>query len=42
MCDNNSKAKAGVISATASCPRIISYKNFAFAPAAGVVPGKVL
>ena len=42
MCDNNSKAKAGVISATVSWPRIISFKNFALAPAAGVVPGNVL
>jgi hypothetical protein len=35
MCDNNSNAKAGVISFTTDSPRIISFKR-CFTPAAGV------
>ncbi len=42
MCDNSSKAKAGEISFTTACPKIISFKNFAFTTAALVVPGNVL
>jgi hypothetical protein len=42
MWDNNSKAKTGEISSTTDSPRIISFKNLAFTPAALVVPGKVL
>ena len=42
MCDNNSRANSGVISATTDSPKIISFKNLAFTPAAGVVPGTVL
>jgi len=42
MCDKSSKAKAGVISGTMDSPRMISFRNLAFAPAALVVPGNVL
>ena len=35
-------AKAGVISLTTDSPKIISFKNLAFTPAALVVPGKTL
>jgi len=42
MCDNCSNAKAGVISLTTSCPKIISFKNLALPIAALVVPGKTL
>ena len=42
MCDSNSKAKVGVISSTTDSPRMISFKNAAFTPAALVVPGNVL
>ena len=34
MCDNNSNAKAGVISFTTDVPRIISFKNLALTAAA--------
>ena len=42
MCDNNSKAKAGLISSNETQPRIISFKNLAFTAAALVVPGRTL
>ena len=42
MCDNNSKAKVGLISSNETQPKIISFKKLAFTAAALVVPGRTL